>query len=292
MRVLILGVGGMLGHKLCQIFRNEFDTYATARQPYKAYAKYSIFDGDKLETNLDARIFNGLLQTFARTKPEVVINCIGIIKQVSAETRTSDFIEVNSLFPHRLAELCALSGTRLIHLSTDCVFSGRKGMYTEEDIPDPEDVYGRTKLLGEVTDDRCLTVRTSMIGRELQRGVSLLEWFLSQEGKRIKGYTRAIFSGLATPSLADVLMRIVTDHKELTGLYHVSAEPVNKYDLLLRLRDAYRLNVEIEPFGEYCIDRSLDSSQFQRATGIVPPNWDDMIHGLISDSTPYNEWRS
>jgi dTDP-4-dehydrorhamnose reductase len=292
MRVLILGATGMLGHKLWQVFRGELDTYAGVRQDYEVCARYDLFDRNKLETNLDARSFNGFLGAFTRVKPEVVINCVGIIKQLSGETRLSDVIEVNSLFPHRLADLCALSGARLLHLSTDCVFSGRKGMYTESDTPSPEDIYGQTKLLGEVTGEDCLTIRTSMIGRELNRQASLLEWFLSQEGKCIRGYTRAIFSGLTTASLARVLMRIVTDHKQLTGLYHVSSEAISKYELLLRLKEAFRLTVEIEPFGEYCIDRSLDSSRFQQATGIIIPTWDEMTQELISDTMPYSEWRS
>jgi dTDP-4-dehydrorhamnose reductase len=282
----------MLGHKLWQVFRGELDTYAGVRQHCEAYTRYGLFDRNKLEANLDARNFNGFLQAFARVKPDVVVNCVGIIKQLSGETRPSDFIEVNSVFPHKLAELCALSGARLLHLSTDCVFSGRKGIYTESDTPDPDDIYGQTKLLGEVSGEGCVTIRTSMIGREIQGQISLLEWFLSQEGKCIKGYTRAIFSGLTTASLARVLMRIITDHMELTGLYHVSSKAISKYDLLLRLKEAYQLKVEIEPFGEYCVDRSLDSSRFRHTTGITAPTWDKMIHELISDTTPYSEWRS
>jgi dTDP-4-dehydrorhamnose reductase len=292
MRVLMLGANGMIGHKLWQLFRAELDTYAGVRRDCGAYTRYGLFDRNKLETNLDARNFNGFLQAFARVKPDVVINCVGIIKQLSGETRPSDFIEVNSLFPHRLAEVCALSRARLLQLSTDCVFSGRKGMYTEDDMPDAEEIYGQTKFLGEVTGGGCLTIRTSTIGREIQRQTGLLEWFLSQEGKCTKGYTRAIFSGLTTASLARVLMSIVTDHKELTGLYHVSGEPISKYDLLLRLKEAYRLKVDIEPLEGYCVDRSLDSSRFRHKTGIMVPTWDEMIPELISDSTPYSEWRS
>jgi dTDP-4-dehydrorhamnose reductase len=292
MRVLVLGATGMLGHKVWQVFQGEFDTYAGVRQGHEACAKFCLFDGNKLEANLDACNFSGFPQAFARVKPEVVINCVGIIKQLSGETRPSDFIEVNSMFPHKLAELCSLYEARLVHLSTDCVYSGRKGMYTERDTPDPEDIYGQTKLLGEVIGEDCLTIRTSMIGRELQRQTGLLEWFFSQEGRSIQGYTGAIFSGLTTASLARVLMRIITDHMELTGLYHVSSKAISKYDLLLRLKEAYQLKVEIEPIGEYCVDRSLDSSQFRHATGITIPTWDKMIHELISDTTPYNEWRS
>lgn len=291
MRVLILGASGMLGHKLWQTFSGELDTYAGVRRSCQAYAKYDLFDPDRLVDCLNIQDFDTCIRAFGRVKPDVVINCIGIIKQVSGVTPAVDFVRVNALFPHQLAELCAVSGTRLIHFSTDCVFSGRQGRYTEEDIPDPIDTYGRSKLLGEVTGDYCLTLRTSMLGRELERSISLLEWFLNQPDQRIKGYTRAIFNGLTTCALAKIVLEVVTRWPDLTGLYHVSAPAVSKYDLLMRVREAFRVKTLIEPFDKIQVDRSLDSSRFQRQTGIVIPGWDEMIQGLVSDRTPYRDWR-
>ena len=291
MRVLILGASGMLGHKLWQTFSGELDTYAGVRQSCQAYARYGLFNPDRLVEYLNIQDFDTCIRAFGRVKPDVVINCIGIIKQVSSVTPAVDFIRVNSLFPHQLAELCAISGVRLIQFSTDCVFSGRQGMYTEEDIPDPIDIYGRSKLLGEVSGEYCLTIRTSMLGRELERSISLLEWFLNQPDQRIKGYTRAIFNGLTTCALAKVVLQVVTQWPDLTGLYHVSAQAVSKYDLLMQIREAFQIKTLIEPFDEFQVDRSLDSSRFRRQTGIVIPGWDEMIQGLVSDGTPYGDWR-
>ena len=164
-------------------------------------------------------------------------------------------------------------------------------MYTEEDLPDPIDMYGRSKLLGEVTGENCLTIRTSMLGRELERSISLLEWFLNQPDQCIKGYTRAIFNGLTTCSLAKVTLQVITQWPVLTGLYHVSAQAVSKYDLLMQIREVFQTKTEIVPFDEFQVNRSLDSSRFQRQTSIVMPSWDEMIQGLASDPTPYSDWR-
>ena len=291
MRVLILGASGMLGHKLWQTFCSKLDTYAGVRQSAQAYSKYGLFDPERLVDYLNIQDFDTCIRAFSRIKPDVVINCIGIIKQVSGETPAVDFIRVNSLFPHQLADLCTISGVRLIQFSTDCVFSGRKGMYTEQDVPDPIDMYGRSKLFGEVTGEYSLTIRTSMLGRELERRISLLEWFLNQPDQRIKGYTQAIFNGLTTCALAEVILEVVTQWPNLTGLYHLSAQAVSKHDLLMQLREAYQIKTVIEPFDEVRVDRSLDSSRFQMQTGIVMPCWEEMIQGLVSDRTPYGDWR-
>ena len=291
MRVLILGASGMLGHKLWQTISGEVDTYGGVRQSCRAYAKYGIFDLDRLVDYLSIQDFDTCIRAFSQVKPDVVVNCIGIIKQVSGLTPAVDFVRVNALFPHQLAELCLLSGTRLIHISTDCVFSGRKGMYTEDDLPDPIDLYGRSKLLGEVTGENCLTIRTSMLGRELERSISLLEWFLNQPDQCIKGYTRAIFNGVTTSVLAKIILQVITQWPDLTGLYHLSAQAVSKYDLLTQIRDAFRMQTVIEPFDEFRVDRSLDSSCFQRQTSIIMPGWDEMIQGLTADKTPYGDWR-
>jgi dTDP-4-dehydrorhamnose reductase len=286
MRVLVMGASGMLGHKVYQTMAAaEHQIYGTLKRPVGDFEKYGIFDPEGMIEGVDARIPETIERAFLIARPEVVINCIGLIKPFSNDPAST--IELNALFPHKLARYCGLMGARLVQISTDCVFSGQKGMYTEGDTPDPDDIYGRTKLLGEVIGEGCITIRTSMIGRELDRQASLLEWFLSQEGKRLKGFTRSIFSGLTTLSLAGVLNRIVTDQRELAGLYHVSSEPINKYDLLMRLKEAYQLQVEIEPVEGDCVDRSLDSSRFHQATGIILPTWDEMIHQLSLDTTPY-----
>ncbi len=291
MRVLILGASGMLGHKLWQVCRNRFETWGTVRSSYQEYARYGFFDPERLLGGVDASEFDTVLRAFETAQPNVVINAIGIIKQLSTSKDPIVSITVNSVFPHRLAQLCKSTSTRLIHMSTDCVFSGRKGMYTEDDIPDADDLYGRSKLLGELSGPDCLTLRTSIVGRELQTTHSLVEWFLSNHGRSVRGYTNAIFSGFPSLTLANIIADIINREPDLSGLYHVSSEPISKYQLLCLLRDTWRIPIEIEPFPGVCVDRSLDSSRFRAATGYVPPLWPEMVQAMADDTTAYEEWR-
>lgn len=289
MRVLILGGTGMLGHKLWQLFSQRFDAFATFRQSPANFA--NLFDPARSVTNVSANDFDTVTRAVATVKPSVVINCIGIVKQDAAAKDPVQSITINALFPHRLAELCRAAGARLIHLSTDCVFSGRAGNYSEADRTDAEDLYGRTKLLGEVAGENCLTIRTSMIGRELAGSHGLVEWFLSQEGKSVKGFRRAVFSGFTTQALAQVIAWIIESQPELEGVWHVAAEPINKYDLLSLIRERGQLSIEIEPDETFLCDRSLNAARFRQATGFVPPTWSDMISQMFQDSTPYTELR-
>jgi dTDP-4-dehydrorhamnose reductase len=220
-----------------------------------------------------------------------MINCIGIVKQAEAAKDPVTSIEINALFPHRLARLCQERGIRLIHISTDCVFSGRKGDYSENDLSDAEDLYGRTKFLGEVSGKGCLTLRTSMIGREIETSNGLIEWFLSQEGKTIDGYTGAIFSGFTTNALAEIITNIIYKQSELHGVWHVASAPISKFDLLLLVKQIYGLNIKIEPNQSVVCDRSLNADRFRKTTGFVPPTWHDMIEQMYRDPTPYSELR-
>jgi dTDP-4-dehydrorhamnose reductase len=285
MRVLILGATGMVGHKLWQVLSKRFDTWATARTVAGATVKPDLLDPGKLLEGIDASNFENVARAIRTISPNVVVNAIGIVKQLSAIEDTVATIKINSLLPHQLALACRESAVRLIHISTDCVFSGRKGMYTESDPPDPEDFYGRSKLLGEVMASGCLTLRTSIIGPELGSANGLLEWFLANaaETKILRGYNKAIFSGFTTLVLADIVGDIIASEPNLTGLYHVSAEPIDKYSLLCLFREAYKIPVEIEPYADIRIDRSLDSGRFRSATGFVPPSWPNMIASMSAD---------
>ncbi len=290
-KLLVLGGSGMLGHKLWQIFAERFDTHVTLRLPAQAYSQYGLFDPLRAIGGVSALDFHSVTKATTYAKPHVVINCIGIVKQGSAAKDPYTSIAINSLFPHRLAELCRAIGARLIHISTDCVFSGRKGNYSEEDVPDAEDLYGRTKLLGEVDYENSLTIRTSMIGRELSGAHGLLEWFLSQRGRTVKGFKNALFSGFTTQALSEVLARIVNEHPHLQGIYHVAAQPISKFDLLSLVRESWNLNIKIEPDESFSCDRTLDGSRFNQATGFSTPSWPDMISQLRKDPTPYEEIR-
>lgn len=280
MRVLVLGAGGMLGHKVYQVLQRQFDVYGTFRGDVPNCPLYDIH---KVFPQVEARELYPIRTLLEWKKPDVVINCIGITKQKIATTATA--IAVNALFPHQLADLC--ESARLIHISTDCVFSGHKGDYTEEDTPDPIDLYGHTKLMGEI--ERDLTIRTSIIGRELKGQYGLLEWFLSQQ--KVKGYVGTIFSGLTTQALAQVLGDIIADYPTLSGLYHIASTPIDKYSLLSWLRREMDLNIDVEPYYDAGPNRSLCPKKFVEETGYKLPTWEEMITDLADDDTPYEEWR-
>jgi dTDP-4-dehydrorhamnose reductase len=288
-RVLVLGASGMLGHKVVEVFAERFETSATVRDDATPMRKLAPANASIIE-GITAEPFAPVEQTIADVRPDAVVNCIGIVKQLDAAKDPIPSITVNSLFPHRLADVCAHRGTRLLHISTDCVFSGRAGSYTETDIPDPVDLYGRSKLLGEI-DHGALTVRTSIVGRELHGAHGLVEWFLGQNGQTVRGYRRAVFSGWSTRALSNTLAEVLERHPDLTGLWHVAAQPIAKFDLLQLLRDAFDLDVEVEPDVDFVCDRSLDGSRFEEATGIVAPSWETMVRELREESPAYDRVR-
>jgi len=281
----------MLGHKLWQVFASRFDTYVTLHRGFNSYKQYRLFDKARSIDHVSAEDFDSVARAITEFKPDVVVNCIGIVKQAEAARDPLTSIEVNSLFPHRLARLCRTKGIRLIHISTDCVFSGHKGDYKESDLSDAEDLYGRTKALGEVSYKGCLTIRTSMIGRELETSNGLIEWFLNQEDKTISGYKKSVFSGFTTNALAEIIAGIITKNPELHGVWHVASEPISKFELLSLVKQVYGLNIRIEPDETVVCDRSLNSERFRKVTGFVPPTWHDMIEQMYRDSTPYSKLR-
>ncbi len=237
MKVLILGGSGMLGHQLWEVLSPRFDAFVSLRRATSFFTKE--LDQKRIIAGVSAEDFDSVIQAFARVQPDVVVNCIGVVKQQGAAKDPVACLSINSLFPHRLARLCQAARSRLIHVSTDCVFSGKKGNYTESDFPDADDLYGRSKLLGEVQGPGCLTLRTSIIGRELHTKQGLIEWFLSNEGKTVTGYRNAIFSGLTTQALSDLIARLILEFPDLEGLWHVAAVPINKFDLLSLVRDTF-----------------------------------------------------
>ena len=283
--VLVLGGSGMLGHELWRTCAERFDAYATVRSHELGGPAAEVLDRDRVVTSVRAEEPRTIARALDETQPDAVVNCIGIVKQAVDDPEPA--IRVNALFPHRLAAACRERSARLIHVSTDCVFSGRRGGYTEADLPDPVDTYGRSKLLGEPATPGSLTIRTSMIGRELGTSHGLLEWFLAQSGGSLRGFTRAVFSGPTTPVLSRAIADVIERHDGLEGLWHLSAEPISKHDLLVRLGDAFELDVEIEPDDSVVIDRSLDSRRFRGATGFQAPSWSDMVAELASSSDEY-----
>lgn len=291
MKVLVLGATGMLGHKLVQNLSQDFLTYGTTRKAAEFYADYPAFENASILGGVDAFDFDSVKTAINTINPDVVINSIGIVKQLPEANDPVFSITINSLFPHQLAKLCSSYNIRLIHYSTDCVFSGRKGYYSEGDFADADDLYGRTKLLGEVTGRNCLTLRTSIIGRELGKPHGLIDWFLAQRGQSVKGYQHAFFSGLTTNMHSEVLKKIITGYPDLEGLYHLAAPAISKYDLLKIVKKVYHMDIGIEPDTNENTNRSLNGSKFQSATKIFIPSWPEMISKMYQDPTPYDSVR-
>ena len=280
MTVLVLGASGMLGHALFRSLRHAAVPVRGTVRTSSLLHHFSDDDRPLIHVGLDAERHDNLIRVFDFVRPGVVINCVGVVKQRTDASDALRTIPINALLPHQLAALCAGSGSRLIHISTDCVFSGRTGNYREEDVADATDLYGRSKLLGEVVDsEHAITLRTSIIGHELATRQGLLEWFLSQDG-RVRGFSHAIFSGLPTNELARVLMDHVIPNRNLHGLYHVGAQPISKYDLLTLVKAAYGRATEIVNDPTIRIDRSLSSERFSQATGYMAPPWPALVEQL------------
>jgi dTDP-4-dehydrorhamnose reductase len=281
MRILVLGASGMLGSTLVRWFsRNPtWKVFGSIRSDVHTGEFQNLTPKVKFILGVDISNLESIDKAFSAVKPEIVINCIGIIKQSPALENPSVAIQINSVFPHWLAEITKISNARLIHISTDCVFSGKVGNYSENDIPDAEDLYGRSKLLGEVKSPNSVTLRTSMIGHELGEGRSLINWFLAQDGC-IKGYKKAIFSGFPTVELARVIEEFVINNSNLHGVYHVSADPISKYELLSLVAETYGKKNKIIPDENFVIDRSLNSSLFRSLTGFAPRSWANMVETM------------
>jgi dTDP-4-dehydrorhamnose reductase len=288
-RVLVLGGSGMLGHELWRTCAGRFDAFATVRPDELDGPAAEILDPDRTVTGVRVEEPRSVARALDETRADAVVNCIGIVKQAVDDPAPA--IRVNALFPHELAAACRERGARLIHVSTDCVFSGEKGGYTESDRPDPVDVYGRSKLLGEPAIPGALTIRTSMIGREIATSHGLLEWFLAQSGGSVRGFTRAVFSGPTTPVLSRAIADVIERDEALDGLWHLGAAPIAKHELLLLLRDAFELDVDVQPDESVAIDRSLDSTRFRSATGWEPPSWREMVSELAASADEYAQVR-
>ena len=283
-KVLVLGISGMLGHTLFNYLssRDEFITYGTVR---KSEAKH--FFSESLQQNIfypyDFNDISKLEQLMIEIKPDIVINCAGVIKHLNEANQPLRIVPINSLLPHHLADICEKIKARLILISTDCVFDGQKGMYKEEDKPNASDLYGISKYIGEIIDkNHVVTIRTSIIGQELNSANGLVEWFFHQKNE-VKGFAKAIFSGFPTITLSKIIANDVIPNETLYGLYHVSAPPIDKYSLLCLINERFGKGMHIHKDEDFVIDRSLNSEKFQKATGFQSPSWDELVSDMKND---------
>ncbi len=281
----------MLGHKLVQQLGKSVETWASVRTSFDEVERFGIFDRRRTIEGLDATDLSSIRNAIETVGPDVVVNAVGVIKRLPVSKDVVNTLQINSIFPQQLGVLSREIGFRLIQISTDCVFDGKKGNYTESDDANALDLYGRSKNLGEVLGANCLTLRTSIIGRELDTHHSLIEWFLSNRAGKINGFVNAIYSGFPTVVFADIISNLISEHKDLNGIFHVSSDPINKFRLLNLVNDHFGAGITIEPVEDFMVDRSLDSTKFRNATGFSPQTWEKMIASMASDATPYDKWR-
>lgn len=271
----------MLGHQVVRTLGDFANIRCTLRGAPEQYTGCPDFLTRQAYFKVDVLDRSALLNVLDDSAADVVVNCVGLVKQRDEASRPAAAIALNALFPHTLYAMCAERGARLIHMSTDCVFSGEKGRYSDNSFHDARDLYGRTKSLGEVNEPGAITLRTSIFGPELFTRRGLLEWFLAQRGV-IRGYTRAIFSGFTTYEMSRIIAMLLKSKESINGVFNVSAAPISKYDLLCMIRDALRIDIAIEPDDTVAIDRSLDSARFHSTFGYTPPTWINMVEELVT----------
>lgn len=290
MRILILGATGMIGHRLWIGLSPNHEVYGVIRRSKSELPSLPNICLDNIFDKVNVLNFDLVEKIIKKVQPDLVFNCIGVVKQLQISKNYIDSIELNSLLPHKLAKLCLKYRSRMIQFSSDCVFDGKKGSYIEENLPNALDLYGKSKALGEVIDmENVLTLRTSFIGREIFPHGGLIDWFEAQKEKTIKGFSRAIYSGLPTNYFIKILNEYILPNNKLHGMYHLAGVPIDKYSLLIKAREALNLEIEIEikKDDDFIIDRSLDCSKFSKKTGYIAPEWNEVINELNVDSDFY-----
>jgi dTDP-4-dehydrorhamnose reductase len=288
MRVIILGASGLIGHSLYRELGSQFETFGTLHYHKKSYGDHRLFNNSNIIENIDISDFQVLCGVLREINPDVIINCIGITKRKKEIDNAAHALYINSLFPHKLAEWAEVNNKRLIHLSTDCVFDGKTGNYNEKSLTTAEDIYGRTKAFGEVDYNHTLTIRSSFIGRELFSKTELLEWFLSQKGPSIKGFTKALYSGVSTKFLSKIVVEIIHKYPNLFGIKQLAIEePISKFDLLCLARNAFKLDIEIIPDESFELKPTLNGEKLKDELDYVVPTWERMMNDLANDPFKY-----
>jgi dTDP-4-dehydrorhamnose reductase len=288
MKVLILGVSGLIGHKLFQVLSTKFETYGTIRRLKKDHPSSLFFKNKNIIEDIDAYDFDRLSQEMHKINPDIILNCIGITKRKKEINIPYKAIYINSLLPHMLADWAKVRKKRVIHFSTDCVFNGKSGNYTEKSLTNSEDVYGRTKALGEINYQHTLTIRSSFIGNELFSHSEILEWFLNQKDSSVQGFTKAMYTGVSTIVLARIIEGIIIHNPNLSGLWQLAIDsPISKFELLRLAKKAFNLDTLIVPDDSVKINLNLNGSRLKKKINCVIPSWDDMMKELASESLTY-----
>jgi dTDP-4-dehydrorhamnose reductase len=293
MKILILGAEGMLGHKLFEVLSSSYpETYGaiSGKVNDHIYKQISMFQTERIIPDVNAMEFEQIESIIKNVNPDIVINCLRVTTHNNTALSAIKNITVNSVLPQQLLKVTYNRGCRLIHYSSDCVFDGKLGMYSEDDIPNAIHMYGRTRLLGEVCADHALVLRGSVIGQELMNHNSLLDWFLRKKGGDIKGFSRAIYSGLSSIETAKVTSLILSNKQSLTGLYNIASDPISKYDLLNLAKKSFAVDVKIKRDNSFKIDRSLNPNKFNKEMNYIAPSWALMMKELATESNKYIKW--
>ena len=284
MKILVTGIDGMIGHKIAQSLSKEFQVFGSTRKKIK-----SINIGtEKCEIINHDFIIDNNLGLIDEIDPDIIINCVGITIRRGLNNSIENTKKLNSDLPHKLNHWVETNNKKLIHLSSDCVFSGKKGNYSDDSIPDATDLYGISKSNGEVTGNNALTIRCSIVGREIYNHTELFEWLYSMKNQKIEGYKNVIYSGVTSTWMGKTINHIIKNNIDLTGIYNISAVPISKYDLLIKLSDAFNLNVDISLNSNIKSNKVLISKKFTEITGINSPNWNDLIVDFKADSDKFS----
>jgi dTDP-4-dehydrorhamnose reductase len=287
-KILVIGAGGMLGHMAVRVLGETFEVFGTTRSESQSSSLLGRFlDPERWMTGIDVLNERHLENVFEQVKPDVVINCVGLVKQKMDSTSYIESLEINALLPHKLFVLGEKYHAKIIQLSTDCVFTCDDGIKRQTDIPNATDLYGRTKHLGELNYGTALTLRTSIVGRQLSGQESFFEWIISQQGKVSSGYRNALYTGLTTHALSNVMCKIIANNFSLSGIWQIASEPISKFELMTKLNRSLNLEIDIQEDTEFHCDRRLDGTQFLETTGIRVPTWDEMIQQFSDDQVSY-----
>ena len=290
MKILILGGNGMIGHKMYQtISKIHKDTWVTLRKSLTSYSYSEIYNPEKVIDNIDLINFQTISNQLNKINPDIVVNACGITIRRGIETLKSNSIILNSALPHFLNEWVTSNNKRLIHFSTDCVFTGAKGDYIDNDNKDAYDLYGSTKSMGEVIDSKyAITLRGSMIGSELENKTELFEWFLKQKNKKIKGFNKVIYSGITTTKMAEIVLKLIDQFPNLSGVYNISSKPISKFELLKLWNNLFDINANIEIDNSYTSNKNLISDNFYRTISMEQPDWVELSSQLNIDNLLHN----
>ena len=279
----------MLGHMLVRVLSEHHQVIGTTSSKYDSKSPLArILDKANWIDQVDVRNWQTVESAINHSKPNVLINCVGVIKQKMDSGNIMDAILINSLVPHQLAATCEKLDIRFIHFSTDCVFEGTPGIKYTSYTPNATDLYGTTKRLGEVNYAPAITLRTGFVGRQLSGAEGLFEWVLSQKGKAVSGYQNAIYSGLTTMALSRVIQQVIEVQPTLSGLYQVASNRINKFDLITQLNESLQLDLSIAKNTEFMCDRSMDGTEFTNSTNIQIPSWEEMLTEFAADQDFYN----